>query len=385
MTTSDDLDKKVFGYIYRIYNPNLLTINEQGQPIELSYIGRTEKTVASRFMQHKRDANKFQGSEKGGDGKLHAIMWAHGLKDFISVELDRAYSPEELSELETLYQEKYQSIKYGWNKIAASTINRINSDQLEVMVEGVLQKFSSLAQLCTKLGISNSTVTFGISKKKLSLEDAVASALKAKKKTEEKKNSPVIVYRTPYATLNDAVRDKKLNRHQLNEKTLRTRIRNGMTPEEAFSTPPIRGRNTEVKITTPDDGITRTFASLAEAHRNLSETYKVPPYSSVVTLCKERGLTIEQAFGFTSRPWEKKYEELEALINNEGYTLVGTKTPYGDPVVLHVTKEVFSTIKEFADTFGYDYTTIAEEIKKGLTPDQILLKRKHHLAMNQNT
>jgi len=380
MTTSDEQEKKVFGYIYRIYNPKLLTINEHSQPIELSYIGRTEKSVASRYLQHKRDANKFKGSEKGGDGKLHAIMWAHGLKDFISVELDKAYSPEELSNMETLYQEKYQSIKYGWNKIAASTINRINSDQLEVMVNGSLQKFSSLAQLCSQLGISNSTVTFGISKKKLSLEDAVASALKAKKNTEDKKNTPVIIYRTPYATLNDAVRDKKLNKHELNEKSLRTRIRNGMTLEEAFSTPPIRGRNTEVKITTPDDGVTHTFTSLAEAHRNLSSTYKVPPYSSVVTLCKERGLTLEQAFGFTSRPWEEKYEELEALINNEGYTLVGKKSPYGDPVVLHITKEVFSTIKEFADSFGYDYTTIAEEIKRGITPDQILVKRKHHLA-----
>ena len=382
MNSSNDSDRKVFGYIYRIYNPKLLTINDQGQPIELSYIGRTEKSVASRYLQHKRDANKFQGSEKGGDGKLHAIMWAHGLKDFISIEIDKAYSHDELSNLETHYQEKYQSIKYGWNKIAASTINRINSDQLEVMVNGELQAFSSLAQLCTQLGISNSTVTFGISKKKLSVEGAVAAALEAKRKTDEKRNTPIIVYRTPYATINDAVRDKKLNKYELNEKTIRSRVRNGMTLEEAFSTAPIRGRNTEVTINAPD-GASHTFASLAEAHRELGKTFKLPPYSSVVTLSKERGLTLEQAFGFTSRPWEDKYKKLDLLIEDEGYTLIGKRSPYGDPVVLHVTKEVFATVREFADSFGYDYTTIAEEIKKGLSPDQILVKRKHHLALNK--
>jgi hypothetical protein len=382
MNSTEDLDPKIFGYIYRIYNPKLLTIDENGQPIELSYIGRTEKSVATRFMQHKRDANKFQGSEKGGDGKLHAIMWAHGLKDFVSVELDRAYTPEQLSKMETHYQDVYQSIKYGWNKIAASTINRINSEQLEVTVDGVLQKFSSLAQLCTQLGISNSTVTFGISKKKLSLEDAVASALEAKKRTDKKRNTPIIVYRTPYATINDAVRDPKLNKHVLNEKSIRTRLRNGMTLEEAFSTPPIRGRNNELTITTPD-GVSHTFPSLAAAHRELGVSYQLPPYSSVITLSKERGLTLEQAFGFASRPWEEKYIELDSLIKNEGYTLVGKKSPYGDPVVLHLTKEVFSTIKEFADSFGYEYTTIAEEIKRGTTPDEILVKRKHHLAKNK--
>ena len=52
-------------------------------------------------------------------------------------------------------------------------------------------------------------------------------------------------------------------------------------------------------------------------------------------------------------------------------------------MVLHVTKEVFATVREFADSFGYDYTTIAEEIKKGLSPDQILVKRKYHLALNK--
>lgn len=383
MNTPNDENPKVFGYIYRIYNPKLLTINDQGNPIELSYIGRTEKSVESRFLQHKRDANKFQGSEKGGDGKLHAIMWAHGLKDFVSVELNKAYSPEELSKMEAYYQEKYQSIKYGWNKIAASTINRINSEQLEITLDGSIQTFSSLAQLCTQLGISNSTVTFGMSKKKLSLEDAVAAAIEAKRKTDEKRNTPISVYRTPYPTINDAVRDKKLNKHELNEKTVRSRVRNGMTLEEAFSTPPIRGRNTEVTVTAPD-GMSYTFKSLAEAHRELGKVFNVPAYSSVVTFSKTRGLTLEQAFGFTSRPWEDKYKKLDKLISEQGYCLVGKKSAQGDPVVLHVTKEVFTTVREFADSFGYDYTTIAEEIKKGLSPDEILVKRKHHLA-NKNS
>lgn len=353
--------------------------NDQGEPMELSYIGRTEKTVASRYLEHKRDANKFQGNEKGGDGKLHAIMWTQGLRDFISVELDKAYNADELSQKETHYQEQYQSIKYGWNKIAASTINRMNSEQLELMVNGEMQTFASLAQLCTQLGISNSTVTFGISKKKLSLEDAVAVAIEAKRKSDEKRNTPIIVYKTPYATIHDAVKDQKLNQHGFNEKSLRARIRNGMTLEEAFSAPPLRDRNTEVTLTTPDR-VSHTFESLADAHRSLGAHYEVPPYSSIVALLKEGGLTLEQAFGFASRPWKEKYPELDRLIENEDYTLIGKKSANADPVVLHVMKEVFATIKEFADSFGYDYATIAQEIKKGLTPDQILVKQKHHLT-----
>lgn len=369
-------NSKLFGYIYKISHPKLFTKNVKDEVISFSYIGRTEKTVQSRFQQHLRDAKNFKDKDISGDGKLHANMWANGLKNFVCEELDKAYSPEELYEKEKYYLEKYDSINNGWNKISASTITRLSSKILEVMVHGRIIKYDSLAQLCRRLGISNSTVTFWMKEKDLALEEAIGKALEAKKATKIKKDSPIVIYRINYSNFNEAVRDKKLNKHDMNEKSLRARIRKGMSIEEAFSIPPIRPRDKAISVTTPD-GTMHVFESLADAHRQLSDLIKIPCYSSVVTNFKQRGLTIEQSFGFNAKPWEEKYIELDKLVTTKGYTYVGTKSPYADPVILHATKEIFTSVKEFSKNFNFDYTTIACEIKDGLTPDQVLIKRKH--------
>jgi hypothetical protein len=177
---------KVFGYIYRITNPTIFTKNALGEFITPCYIGRTEKTVKTRFQGHLRDAKNVQGKDQGGDGKLHAIMWAHGLKGFVVEELDRAFSPAQLSEQEKHYQDKYDSIKYGWNKITASTITRVVEKSVVVELEGQKLEFTSIANLCRSLEVSNSTLTYWVKKRGLSLEDAIRSALAAKSSTNEK-------------------------------------------------------------------------------------------------------------------------------------------------------------------------------------------------------
>ena len=89
-------DKRtIFGYIYRISHSKLWTIRDDGQPHQLCYIGRTEKTVAERFQGHLRDAKKFKGGTEG-DGKLHAVMSAHGVSEFNYEELDSAETADEI-------------------------------------------------------------------------------------------------------------------------------------------------------------------------------------------------------------------------------------------------------------------------------------------------
>lgn len=367
----------VFGYIYRISNSTIFTKNANGEFITPCYIGRTEKTVKTRFQGHLRDAKNVQGKDQGGDGKLHAIMWAYGLKGFVVEELDRAFSPAQLSEQEKFYQDKYDSIKYGWNKITASTITRVIEKSVVVELEGRKFEFTSIAHLCRSFEVSNSTLTYWMKKRSLSLEDAIRNALAAKSSTNEKEQLVIHVFRRPYATINDAVRDLKLNKHSLNEKTIRSRIRNGMSLEDAFSEPPTRKRNQELSVIAPD-GNKYVFNNLTIAHKTLSETFKVPPYSTVSSFFFQKGQSLEQAFGFVERPWyNERFIETDKLVANQGYKYVGDQNGQSNPLICHPTKEIFCSVKEFAKTFGLDYTSVASEIKKGLTAEDVLRKRNH--------
>jgi hypothetical protein len=56
---------------------------------------------------------------------------------------------------------------------------------------------------------------------------------------------------------------------------------------------------------------------------------------------------------------------------------VGNANGQSKPLICHPTKEIFCSIKEFAKTFGLDYTSVASELKSGLTAEEVLLKRKH--------
>jgi hypothetical protein len=379
---TNEIPNKVFGRIYRIYHPKLLTRNEHGRTIQLSYVGRTEKSIENRLVQHQRAAKEFQCSDKDGDGKLHAVMWANGPMSFIIEELCTASSSEELSRLEAHHQGKFQSVKYGWNKIAASSNKKLNKISIEISVNGQLCTFSSLAQMSRELKISNSTVSRGIQKMGLNLNDAVAYALIARQKTVDKSNSPIVIFHTPYASIVEASNDKNINKHKLNAKLLQSRIRKGMTPEKAFLTP-LRESSKAITITAPD-GSTHSFKSVSSAHGDLEAKFKVPPYSSITNRLQNKKLTPTQAFGFASPPWEEeKYVELQNLIRNEGYKIIGKPFHLGKPVAVSFVKEIYSSINEFSKAYNLDASTIAENIKKGLTPDQILKKINHYVARDK--
>jgi transposase-like protein len=351
-------------------------MTDENQPHQLCYIGRTEKTVAERFKGHLRDAKKFKGG-MDGDGKLHAVMSANGFSGFIVEELDSAKTAEELAQKEAHYQKEYDSINNGWNKIIApSTINKLDLSAVQISLDGKESSYSSVAHLCRELGIQNSTLTYWIKKHQLSLAEAVEKSLDAKNQTQAKQEAPVIIFRRPYPTLNDAVRDEKLNKHQLNEKSIRARLKKGISLEDAFTTPAQKPRKRTLEIKTPD-GLILKFQSIAEAHRELSKNYSVPPVSTVNQFFTKKKQTLEQAFGFENRPWKIRYDEFDKLINENGYKFIGERNGQSTPVVLEATKEIFSSKKEFAKTFGIEYTTVATEIKRGLSADEILKKRKH--------
>jgi len=56
--------------------------------------------------------------------------------------------------------------------------------------------------------------------------------------------------------------------------------------------------------------------------------------------------------------------------------LAGELNAQSKPVVDHKNKEIFASIKIFSRTYGFEYTTIAEEIKSGLSPEEIINKRE---------
>jgi transposase-like protein len=225
MESSSQPDKRTaYGYLYRISHPKLWTMTEEGQPHQLCYIGRTQKTVAERFQGHLRDAKKFKGGSDG-DGKLHAVMSAQG-SGFVVEELDSAKTAEELAQKEGHYQKVYGSINYGWNKIAAPvTINKIDRSTVQINLDGEVTSYQTVAHLCRELDISYSTLMYWVKKHRFSLTEAVEKSLDASNLTRAKHEAPVIIFRRPYPTLNDAVRDEKLNRHQLNEKSIRARLK----------------------------------------------------------------------------------------------------------------------------------------------------------------
>ena len=71
---------------------------------------------------------------------------------------------------------------------------------------------------------------------------------------------------------------------------------------------------------------------------------------------------------------KKKLTNIETLIK-KGYKLTGELNAQSKPVVVKKNKEIFSSVKVFSSTYGFDYTTICAEIKSGLSPDKIIEKR----------
>mgnify|MGYP001159463246 CR=1 FL=1 len=351
------MSKKPFGWIYKISHKNM--------PNQC-YIGRTEVGIQKRFEGHLRDAKKANKAG-GSDAKLHTIMWAHQPDTFEVEEIDTAKNLIELKDKELHYQKKFNSINNGWNKNKAANITQVRGKSVKVKIDGATYEAPSKAKLCRELAISNSTVNHWIEKGK-TLDFSVKKALLAKKSTQEKKS--IIVFRKEFEDVNKLAKSK-FNKHKLHPSTIRQRVRKGKTHEEALE----KRTSTPKEIKIKFKGKNFTYKSVTEAHKALSKKIKNIPALSSVRSSINKGETSEAAFGIGKAKWKKKLTNIENLLKKKGYKLTGEPSAQSKPVVVKKNKEIFSSVKVFSSTYGFDYTTVCVEIKSGLSPDKIIEKR----------
>ena len=351
------MTKKPFGWIYRIFHKDMPT---------MCYVGKTEVSLSKRMQGHIRDARKVDSS-KDSDAKLHQVMWAHKPETFEIEELASAKDPKELSELERYYQDEYQSIKHGWNKVVASKNTQARGKTVKVKIDGKEYQASSLAALCRIFEVSNNTVNHYRRKEK-SLNLSIKKALAAKNKTSGKQ--PIAVFRKEFKDVNELAKSKH-NKYKLTPSTIRKRFLAGQTYEDALLEKPKRPKEIKIMV----NGDLRTYQNKRLAHKSLSnELSNIPAYSTVNSSLA-KGYTIEEAFGLAKPQWLKQFSHIEKLIS-DGYNLIGTLNAQSNPVIDKTKNEIFSSKKVFAKTYGYDYTTISEEFNSGLTAEQIIHKRE---------
>jgi hypothetical protein len=371
-------NRAIFGYIYRIYNESILHKNKAGEIIQPCYIGKTEETVEKRFQGHQRDSRKVRGSKSGGDGKLHSEMWAKNCLGFRVEMLAEGFSPADLSEKEAFFIKQFDSIENGWNKISASIATEKRGEKVLIVIDGVEQGFESVAHLCRKLNISNTSLTHWLKKRRLSLSEAVVEAINGKERELAKQDQTVEVFKRRYSSYSELVRDAKVNKHGLSALTIRRRVTSGMSIEDAM-TKPKEKKKASLALSLPS-GESKLFLSVQEAHKFLTaQKLTLVPYQTVISYLN-KGQTPEQAFGLSKRPWELKYIDCDLLVSQNGYEYVGEKSPFSEqPVIDDLEKKIYTTVKLFANTFGLDYSNITKKIKAGWTVEQILKKSKHRL------
>jgi len=340
-----------FGCVYRIYHKDIPS---------KCYIGKTELTIQKRFQAHIREAKRASV----GDAKLHIVMKALKPETFKIERLATAKNIIELSKLENFYIKKFDSVKSGWNKVAGANTTQARGKPMRFKTNGLTYKGRSLAGLCRELEISNSTVNYWRKKGK-TLNFSINQALSAKKITTKKEL--IIVYRKEFKDVNELARSKD-NKHKVSPSTIRQRVRKGMTYEEALAKQ-IKPKEIKIKFNKK----TLVFKSIYSAHGALSKKIKdIPTYSTVVASLS-KGESPEAAFGIGKPKWLKELN-IENYIK-KGYLLTGELNAQSKPVIDKKNKEIFSSIKVFSKTYGFDYTTIAAEIKSGLSPEEIIKKR----------
>lgn len=353
------------GIVYKITHPM----------INGPYIGQTVKTKEQRWKEHIRDA-MGQHARLKGCGALRDVIRAFGPDSFVITALETAPTRADLNRLEARYIKEYDSINKGLNRVNAPTTINARLEAVEVTIDGQKSTFSSLAELCRGMEVGYSSLHYWL-KKGLTLEEALEKLFER-----AKLSSGFTCYRKFYATCMDLSRDHHLNRHRLSGSEIARRIRHGMSPEAAVSTPRKRVPKT---IVLEVDGVQREYGNISDAYGSLSMHRVLPPYSTVVSRI-EKGESVDEAFGLADRPWWKtKFRAYKDLVE-KGYSVVGELSSWSIPVVLHHSKEIFASKRGFAVAHGLEYTTVAERLKQGCMPEEILRRSGHYpTAMQSST
>jgi hypothetical protein len=244
------------------------------------------------------------------------------------------------------------------------TINKY----IVVTVNGQDYKGRSKAEIYKKIGISANTVN-NWSKKGFALEAAIKKAILAKNKTILRE---IVIFNKKFKDLSEACLDNIVNKLKLPIKTIQVRVRKGMTPEEALSTPLKKPRFEFFEITLPNRIIIKadSIKGIIKEYKNAG--FNPPKYSTVVRRL-ERGESIEAALGLIPLSWLlKKQKEIEPLIT-KGYKVIGELKPDGQPIIIDSMKQIYPSVKEFSKSYNFSSDSVYKKLKKEeKTPDEII-------------
>jgi hypothetical protein len=350
--------RPIVGWIYKISHPRIKGV----------YIGQTVKSPAQRLKDHISEALSSRRPTRG-NGALYEVIRAFGAKEFSVEALASARSLRELNKLEAEFMKKYDSKNNGLNRVNAPRGAAIRKSPVRVRLNGKTESFTSVAQACRRYEVSVSSVLYWTNRRKRSLSEAISLA-KSGRIRESRKG--FTCFRKHFRTYADLAKDRQLNRCKLTGREIAARVRGGMTVEQAISAKKRRRKNIIVAI----DGQQLIFKNIRDAYDSLRKTHVLPAYSAVVQRI-EKGETSEAAFGLVARPWKSRFSKVNQLVESQGFRLIGELKSWSQPVVLEQTKEVFASVRDFAKTFGLEYTSAAERLKKGMSPEDILRKSGH--------
>ena len=376
------------GWIYRIHHQEEETGKNWFE--EKSYVGQTKIAggIKARFRQHVRACEKKKESSKKRTGKmakLHDAMRMHGTSNFQIVQLEHIQRDDEhelqkaLNQQELYWQEQFQSVDRGWNKVNAP----------KPSINKKLLTSKSLAAPAKEENVAYTSLLHRTKKFNETPEQAVVHL-------KNLKTEPITVYRYGRQVFESykKLSNSRYNRNSVNHKTIEQRVRTLL-------------KNGDIKLAEEDGKIiidlvdsvfdaveenkyqiqlrdgTKIDGSIKDIYDELRENQQyqenLPAYSTVVSrLNKEKqgkiAWSAQQAFGLDFPP---NLSFAKNLIENEGYKFFPEMPNFNRlrnciPIILEPKKEIFESQKIFCETYKIQQDQFSDLKKKGLSVEKIL-------------
>jgi hypothetical protein len=371
--------------IYRAYIPGR---TQDG--VEQCYIGKTIQSLEERKKQHKRSASNKE--QKGKSGKLHKTMYVE--EDNVKFEsIYIAKDAADLAKNERSFVIKYKSKESGWNTVLPSgqytpkcTINSITYNEKKVEFESYKDLTRVLGKI-ENVQLSYSTLLFYMqdiddTDDLQQLEQACLKAVGAANGTTWRERRRNIFGKVVFGKrwVKEILDDSALNKYKLTESQFRSRL-DGKddveTIEEALKKPGINPSRIYHIVLENDDEV-GPFNSISSLINELKHVYPNKKFPSVTTIHTylRRGYSLKQAVGLEPPPW--RCTELWSYMDQclkDGYEMIGKVVSEGQPLESKDFKKVFTSIKNCAGHFNFDYTTLSEKLKE-MTLDDYLKEKK---------
>tara|TARA_R100001443_G_scaffold70601_1_gene78902 strand:+ start:1293 stop:2078 length:786 start_codon:yes stop_codon:yes gene_type:complete len=243
---------------------------------------------------------------------------------------------------------------------------------MEVIENIETVKEKPLATLAKEAGIAYTTLLFYHRKKGFDVPTAIKHSIEGKQREIARKlNRKLAAHGVSFDSVAQLAKSN-FNKFNIDVKTLQKRIyKEKITPEKALEKQ-VRPRKKPIYLTLPN-GERKSFSSIKEGYLYLQEHFneiKLNAFSTVVEYIA-RGKAVEVAFGYKDPEWKQNNSALEELVRS-GYNLIGELKPNCKAVIIPRDKEIYSSVKVFSKSKGWDYSNISKRLKKGDSPEQIL-------------